>query len=1234
MFGRPALPTAALAGGLLLLLASCGAGLITGIAASGGDGNSAEARAPELSLNPLMPLVPAPSTMRTVVVANAQIAAAATLRVRIEGAGVGVDQPNPSVTGQGGSTLISFMLDTAAIAAASGDPTAADVPATLSVLVDERPVAPPVSIVLARQPRAVLVLGAGQTERFVSPIGERVQLQVDGLRTAALSELQMLVTTVDPDGTPAPGQPWPTLTRICTDLRFDDPTTLSAIVPGSTSLTSLQLFVRDAVAGQSTTVLNAYYRPEITLALPSQGPTTGGSLVTLIGTALVPLVVDAGAGTSSLSFADIELSFAKGERITTLLPEDFRVPESGNDRLVFTMPASPDGRPGQVDIVLRARVGPVVAQTAASQVFLFANAKPFFGPRGAVLDRTPVAVVPILLDAAPALDATPDFAVLTDQGGVGFLQLLLSLQNGMFQPFAAPRQIGNHEVAAERGPRDICAGDFDGDNVPDMFIANVGAATAVHHLVLGRKRPETPLGAVYAVPGDPGTARCRAAKFDSDTLPDLLLVPGAGAPAGSLPQVLLARPLAAGQPGFSLPVHLPVRPLQHEAVEIADLDGDGFNDVALLRGDTLQLDIAYGNGDGTFVQGDALDLTIPGYLADVRSGAVGLHACRNGPPQSLAVVLAGLSPLLPEYPDTQPTVAVIDPTGARTYLSPLPPENVLGLPVEPLGQSLLEDLDGEPPVEMAIAIAGEPSIISLGLLRLGADAFELVPGGVESGAELPRQMSALHFGSAFVATETSPAAPAVFVVHESEIDGVREKRLSTRLVYNDPAVPGLTLLLPPDAGAIIPQQIEGIVGGNFHPVSIAGAGLVRDLALARGGEIELIENDGFGGFPRSTDRLSWQGLRPRSVALVPVPPEVAAILPDPQDAVDRLVFANADSRIGVWRHELGGDPTQLPDELSIHLRTLSTVPALQTGILADTTRIRVGDVDGDGLPDLVVLLSFENPPPGEGGAAIALMRGKPAPVPGEFPFHEPLALTPVHSNASAIALGDFAASIDGLTQLELAVAVPAGTTPGALDGDHVRFFRYHAGNTPAEDTFQPSYHDGPDDARVLLAGSGPIELAAGDFDRDGLVDLLTAGAGDSALRLLRNVALPATGQPEVDIDAFVEGLTSPQPMPPGKPTFLQLADLNGDGKVDVVASGEFTSNTGLRSTSVAFFLSLAAGEFAGPQFVSPTRLGDRDARLVMDIGDWNRDEVPDLFFGWNTFGGGDRNLRVLFGGTR
>ncbi|MEO6595046.1 MAG: FG-GAP-like repeat-containing protein [Planctomycetota bacterium] len=1223
-----------LAASLLLSLGGCGAGLISGVIANDRKGTAPEARIPELSVNPILPLVPPAGTLRTVVVANAQIVAAARLRVQIEAVGVVVDQKDPSVTGQGGSTLITFTLDTTAIVAAVVDPAAADIEARFSVFVDDALVAAPVPIVLARQPRAELMIGTGLPERFLSPLGERVGVRVAGLRSTETENLSLFVTTPDPIQPFESGVPR-MVTRLCTDLRIEPPEgstpVVSAFVPGSTFPTRAGLFVVDQVAGLSTTIENAYYRPDIALALPRQGPTTGGSLLTLIGTALVPYDFTAGVSPAPFAFDDVELRFAKpavGGRVTKLSATDFRIAESSSGRLVFTMPAAPDGRPGQVDIILRITLGSVVAEVTASQVFLFANPDPFFGPRGTVLERLPVAVAPIALDGAPSTADAPDFVALTDQGGVAFLQLLLAQENGMFQRFAAPRKIGNHEVPAERTPKDLCVGDFDGDQVPDIFIANAGSVTAVHHLVLGRMRPDPPLGAEHRFPADPGVVRCRAARLDGDALPDILLVPGPNAPPFSKPKVWLSRPIGQGQPAFAPPIELPVRDFPYEAVEIADLDGDGFLDVAVVSGSTLQLDVLYGRGDGSFDPVMSLDFTAAGYTPAPQAGAVGLHACHDGTSQSLGLVLSGLPGNVGSGP-TRPTVCllrhvVVGNVPTRAFATP---DDLECLPVasEPLKFSLAADLDNDGPVELVVAVGGDPDplLASLGLFRLGSQGFALVLSGIEAGGESPKQIRALAFDRAFPATPLSGEAKAVFIVHESEIDGGRERRLSTRLIQG--TGPALKLL-PPDAGDGVPFAIHNLVGGNFHQRSVASNGAVRDLALVKPPpeEVELVENDGFGGFPRRSNRLSFPGLLPHSLTL----------LPSPQSVIDRLLFCGADSRLGVWQH-LPNPPgqttvtVQLPNAVTSPLRALSENPVLAAALLTDETRLLVGDVDGDGTPDLVVLLSFDLHR--EGDARLALLRGKPVFAANEFPFFFPTSLTPVHGNASSIALGDFASAGPSLPrQLELVVAVPVGTMQGAADGDHLRFLRYVPGATPADDRFEPSaLAGGP---QVLLAGSAPTLVTAGDFDRDGLVDLLVACKEDSTLRLFRNTAALTNSPGHVDVAAFHEDLTSPRLLAHGEPTLLRLSDVNGDGTLDAVVFVEFTSSTLQKSTTVATYLSTSAGEFVGPRFASPTRIGTLTSRLSGDLGDWNRDGVPDLFLGWAQTG--ITNLRVLFGGTK
>jgi hypothetical protein len=1205
------------ASAVVLATAGCGAGLVVGAASANSGGNAAAGAAPALSVPAVLPLAPAPGDRRTVVVANADFGGASVV-VQLRAGDVVVDQPEATASAQGGATQVAFTLATAAILAAVGDPTAADVPASLRVLVGGREIAPPAGLVLARQPAAALVLPPGVTQQFLSPLGDRVRLRVSGLRAVAEADLQVLVATPDPAAAGA------TVVRPCTDVRFEagsgvEPE-ISALAPGNSFPTRLTLFVRDAVAGQSTAVVDAYYRPDIAVALPGQGATTGGSLVTLIGTALVPHGPAGANGSAPLDFDAVKLRFRKGARSLDLPRADLRVAESSVDRLVFTIPPAPDGRPGQVDIILRVQLDGAFAEIVAGQVFLFANPRPFFGPRGVVLDRLPVAVAPIPLDQAPAVTAAPDFAALTDQGGVGFVQLLLAQQNGMFQPFAAPVRIGDPAVIAERGPRDLCVGDFDADGVPDLFVVNAGAIDAVHHILLGQQAPMPPLGAVSRVTTSGGMVTGRAATIDGDGVPDVVLLPGIGATAGQRPVLLLARPLGPGQPAFAAPVDVPVRAYAYDGLAVADFDSDGVQDVAVASGVEGKLDVAFGVGDGTFAEVSTLDFSVPGYAFHPDSPIVGLHGCGDGQPQSLALVFSGLLSSFGGGP-TPPCVVRVRQSSLREF-DPVAAADVLLLPTEPIGRSLAADFDQSPPLELLVAMRDEPLLVSLGLLRLGTDAFEPLTGAIEGGSESPRQIRAVVYDRAFPATATSPEKKAVFVVHEADIDGAREKRLSTRLVIDAPV--GQPRLLSADAGGQVGFRIEAVVAGDFHPTSLALQG-ARDLALARTvasaptDAIVLVANDGFGGLPALGNRCDVPGLLPRSLTLAP----------SVVGGIDRLAFLDRQSRVGTWLHDPTGPSVQPVEAMTPPLRQLLADPALAAAPLADGSRMVRADVDGDGIDDLVALLLFDVPDPGEGKGALALLRGKAAVGAGEFPFHVPTALVPVHGRSSDLAVGDFTRNGPGPVQrLEIAIAVPFGI---GTDGNHVRFHRYAAGATPAADTLVPAAAaSGP---QALLAGSNPTRLAAADLDGDGSTDLLVAGAGDGALRLYRNAAQPAATAVDVQITAFAEALASPWPTGAGTPTALLLSDVNGDGDDDALVSCEADVG-GVRSTSVGLYLGTGDGGFTGPRFLSPTRVGDRDGTLHGDVGDWNRDGLPDLLLGWATSGSADFNLRILFGGTR
>ena len=138
----------------------------------------------------------------------------------------------------------------------------------------------------------------------------------------------------------------------------------------------------------------------------------------------------------------------------------------------------------------------------------------------------------------------------------------------------------------------------------------------------------------------------------------------------------------------------------------------------------------------------------------------------------------------------------------------------------------------------------------------------------------------------------------------------------------------------------------------------------------------------------------------------------------------------------------------------------------------------------------------------------------------------------------------------------------------------------------ADGTFQPAVnHD---------VGVNPVFVQAGDLDGDGDLDLAVSNFGDQLIPVDGSLAfLEGNGDGTFQAATF---LTLP-PLAgfiPRRPTSLELADMDGDDKVDII----------VRSSASEFVVLLQDGP---AHFTStPKRLSD----LV--IADMNQDEVPDV----------------------
>jgi hypothetical protein len=135
----------------------------------------------------------------------------------------------------------------------------------------------------------------------------------------------------------------------------------------------------------------------------------------------------------------------------------------------------------------------------------------------------------------------------------------------------------------------------------------------------------------------------------------------------------------------------------------------------------------------------------------------------------------------------------------------------------------------------------------------------------------------------------------------------------------------------------------------------------------------------------------------------------------------------------------------------------------------------------------------------------------------------------------------------------------------------------------------------------FATGQVPVFVASGDFNGDGILDLVTANQADAHVSVLLGNG-DGTFQPAVAYSVRAE------------PSCVVVADFNGDGKLDLAV-------TNYSSESVSVLLGNGDGTF---QTASVYRAGSKPSSLA--VGDFNGNGIPDLVVA-NASG----NVSVLLG---
>lgn len=242
------------------------------------------------------------------------------------------------------------------------------------------------------------------------------------------------------------------------------------------------------------------------------------------------------------------------------------------------------------------------------------------------------------------------------------------------------------------------------------------------------------------------------------------------------------------------------------------------------------------------------------------------------------------------------------------------------------------------------------------------------------------------------------------------------------------------------------------------------------------------------------------------------------------------------------------------------------------------TSVAIADLNGDGHPDVVVANSCANASDCSNGGGVSVLLGY-----GDGTLQAPIIYSSGAVAASSVAIGDV--NRDGRLDIIVANECLSGTS---CDNGGVTVL---LGN--GDGTFQSGV--------TYTAGYSPTSVAIGDVNGDGRPDLVIANqyqcssCSNGGFSVLLGNGDGSFQAPSTSSSGGVAA------------TAVRIADLNGDGHLDLVVSNQYQC-TNCSNGEVSIFLNKGNGTFPSP---SKNSSGGY-AALSVSIGDVNADGRPDV----------------------
>jgi hypothetical protein len=382
---------------------------------------------------------------------------------------------------------------------------------------------------------------------------------------------------------------------------------LKVAIPGTRFPGIGYLILKDKFGGRSDPA-KILYTPTLYGVGPGVAPVRGGALVVLVGEGLVP--VDRKKTTIQYLFDEVELSIEKNGKKRTVPADSILRSRSDDTRVFFFLPPSPDGKPGVSKLVLRQFIkqplneqAEVVLEPKSGSFLLgpprYGISQPRFGGLSSLLDSTGFDLKKGNFFRTPSERKGDELAVLLRAGSLAGHGLFLPSGFGLYRQIGGTISTGNGALfPGVEKPVGLMVGSFGGNTLDDLLLLSgtpLQLGNYVHSLQYGTGDPNHLLSSLPKGIPSPLEPQSKGvtADFNKDGVSDFVVQVNRSSSK-------MAVELHLGNVSKVAVNYIDLPKNWAGGLEIAqDFDGDGFVDLALMeKAHPFRLWVAKGSRTG------------------------------------------------------------------------------------------------------------------------------------------------------------------------------------------------------------------------------------------------------------------------------------------------------------------------------------------------------------------------------------------------------------------------------------------------------------------------------------------------------------------------------------------------------------------------------------------------------------------------------------------------------------